>query len=148
MATGSRPFLKFRFDGDPEEVTLILSKAEAERLAYLLDTGISNPLDDGMLRTLTDLGIEGKPHDGADLPSVKQYPLHARVRVYPVPGEREGSFLGTITQVNDPDQGDFEYFVMPRGRTRPGSFWPRENLEALRLGAEHQQQEHEEQQEP
>jgi hypothetical protein len=38
-------------------------------------------------------------------------------------GER---YLGTILQVNDPDQGDFEYYL--DHDEGGGSFWPRENL--------------------
>lgn len=139
MATGTRVFPKFRYDGDPVEVTLLLSRAEAERVAYLLDTGVSNPLDDEILRVLIDeLGIEeGNPHDGADLPSVNQFPLHALVRVYPVPGEQWDSFMGTITEVNDPDQGDFEYYVQPHDGSR-GSYWPREHLKVLQSDDKHQ----------
>lgn len=38
-------------------------------------------------------------------------------------------YIGTIVQVNDPDQGDFEYYV--DNDDGGGSFWPRECLEIL-----------------
>jgi len=40
---------------------------------------------------------------------------------------------GTITQVNDPDQGEFEYYVRHDDGT--GSFWPREALKVSKRQA-------------
>ena len=37
---------------------------------------------------------------------------------------------GTVTQVNDEDQGDFEYYVNDDDGT--GSFWPRECLTLIK----------------
>ena len=57
----------------------------------------------------------------------EQLPLHAQVRVI----HGDVRHLGVITEVNDPDQGDLEYYVTYEDEDGDGSYWPRENLYLL-----------------
>lgn len=56
-------------------------------------------------------------------PPKRPFRLGDRVIATDIDGEEHH---GTVTQVNDPDQGDFEYFV--KHDVTPDSFWPSESL--------------------